>query len=216
MTLMNASPLTAQPAHAPAQLASSLPDEQLARVRTYYLIGNLLRHPPDDAFLERLRGLDQPDASRRSDAVATAFRLLGLAAKSAIAQTVDDEYHALFIGLGRGELVPYGSWYLTGYLMEAPLGVLRDDLRRLGFERDPEVFEPEDHAAALCEVLGTLVADGAEHELQRQFFGRHLEPWMTRFFTDLEQAQSACFYKSVGRFGNAFLQQEARYLAMQL
>lgn len=213
-----ASPLTAQTSPTPTEVVTDLPVEQLARVRTYYLLGNLLRRAPDEGLLRTLGQLDQPEYSRRNgnDALATTFRLLGLAAKSAVQHAVDDEFHALFIGLGRGELVPFGSWYLTGFLMEAPLGVLREDLRRLGFERDPQVFEPEDHAGALCEVLGTLVADGAEHERQKQFFSRHLDPWIRQFFSDLEQAENACFYRSVGRLGNAFMQHEARYLAMQL
>ena len=45
-------------------------------------------------------------------------------------------------------LLPPSRWYLTGFLMEKPLGVLRDDLRALGFERDPNTKEPEDHVGA--------------------------------------------------------------------
>ena len=31
---------------------------------------------------------------------------------------IGQEYHDLFIGLGRGELLPYASYYLTGFLNE--------------------------------------------------------------------------------------------------
>ena len=37
------------------------------------------------------------------------------------AATVAEEYHDLFVGLVRGELVPFGSYYLTGFLHEKPL-----------------------------------------------------------------------------------------------
>ena len=44
------------------------------------------------------------------------------------AERVEREYFDLFIGLGRGELLPYGSYYLTGFLHERPLARLREDL----------------------------------------------------------------------------------------
>jgi TorA maturation chaperone TorD len=52
------------------------------------------------------------------------------------------EYQDLFIGLARGELVPYGSYYLTGFLHEKPLSKLRQDMARLGVEREDGVAEP--------------------------------------------------------------------------
>ncbi len=128
---------------------------------------------------------------------------------------LDDEYHRLFIGLGRGELVPYGSWYQTGFLMETPLAVLRRDLVALGFERQPGVREPEDHVAALCEVMYALAMEpGMDLERQRDFFQAHIESWIERFCADLESAESAVFYRAVARLGMAFFDLERRYLAM--
>ena len=43
-------------------------------------------------------------------------------------ERVEREFFDLFIGLGRGELLPYGSYYLTGFLHERPLARLREDL----------------------------------------------------------------------------------------
>ncbi|MEZ5449041.1 MAG: molecular chaperone TorD family protein [Thiolinea sp.] len=108
--------------------------------------------------------------SAGGDELAIAMAGLGLAAQHADPADVDDEFHDLFIGLGRGEVVPYGSWYLTGFLMEKPLGQLRQELRVLGFEREPNVYEPEDHAAALCEVMALLIEDQGAIELQAGFF----------------------------------------------
>jgi TorA maturation chaperone TorD len=129
---------------------------------------------------------------------------------------VDDEFHDLFIGLGRGELMPYASWYLTGFLMERNLGLLRDDLARLGIERDPSVVEPEDHMAALCEVMLLLIREGRDFEEQARFFDRHLARWCGAFFADLSGAKSAIFYRNLGRFGTAFFQLEQRYFSMQV
>lgn len=189
--------------------------EQQLRAAAYGLLAALLRSPPDAALLARLRGYDLPER-RAEDAVATALRLLGLAARSADPGAVATEFHALFIGLGRGELVPYGSWYLTGFLMEQPLSELRDDLAALGFERQAEVCEPEDHVAALCEVMAMLIADDAPHATQEAFFRRHLAPWLAHFFADLEVAQAACLYRAVARFGGAYTELENRYFAMRL
>jgi len=130
---------------------------------------------------------------------------------------IDDEYHALFVGLGRGELVPYGSWYLTGFLMEAPLGELRRDLERLGFDRQDGVREPEDHIAALCEVMAMLAGpSAADLDTQRAFFDRHLGAWADRFFGDLATAEAAVFYRAVGRLGQAFVELEKQYFTLEV
>ena len=207
------------PAHSEANARPSPPappaEEQLLRAGAYGLLAALLRSPPDAGLLAQLRAHDQPE-QRGEDGVATALRLLGLAARDTSPEAVSDEFHALFIGLGRGELVPYGSWYLTGFLMERPLSHLRDDLTALGFERQPDVHEPEDHVAALCEVMAMLIQDAAPHATQHRFFEQHLAPWLGRFFSDLETAQNACLYRAVARFGSAYTELESRYFAMQL
>jgi len=187
--------------------------EQLQRSSAYNLLASLLRAAPDKALLQQVAELVTVESA---DDLATALSMLGMSAGHADAGMVDDEYHALFIGLGRGELVPFGAWYQTGFLMERPLSALRDDLKALGFERDEGVSEPEDHVAALCEVMAMLIADGATHALQTEFFNRHLESWFERFFTDLVNANHADFYLSVGRLGLAFTHFEKQYLAMQV
>jgi TorA maturation chaperone TorD len=111
-------------------------------------------------------------------------------------------------------LVPFGSWYQTGFLMERPLGELRDDLRVLGFERAEGVSEPEDHVAALCEVMAQLITAGEPLVNQTRFFATHMEPWLGRFFADLQAAKGAVFYGAVGRFGAAFVDFERRYLSL--
>lgn len=189
-------------------------DDATLRARTYQLLGALLGAAPDADLLQRLTDLDSP-AESDTGTLAAAWDALRLAAINTSPMQADDEYHALFIGIGRGELVPYGSWYMTGFLMEQPLVVLRRDLAALGIERLPEVTEPEDHAGALCETMGCLILDaGIPLETQRQFFTDHLAPWFEPFFQDLQQAASAHFYRAVGRLGAAFTQMESRYLTM--
>ena len=93
--------------------------------------------------------------------------------------------------------------------------MVREELRRLGFERQEGTSEPEDHVAALCEVMGMNIREKKLFYVkQRAFFEAHISPWMGRFFEDLEHAESAHFYRAVGCFGRRFIELERHYFAM--
>jgi TorA maturation chaperone TorD len=129
---------------------------------------------------------------------------------------IEREFFNLFIGLGRGELLPYGSYYLTGFLNERPLARLRDDLAAFGVERMEGNYEPEDHAATLCEIMASFAGGrfapppGAE----RKLFEKHMAPWIGRFFADLERAEAADFYRHVGALGRLFIEIETEAFAL--
>ncbi len=183
------------------------------RANVYRLLATLLAAPPGHALLKTLEDVDPGGAEDAP--LSLAWRTLSLAARRATADALDDEYHALFIGVTRGELMPYASWYLTGFVMERPLADLRQDLKQLGYARETDVKEPEDHAAALCETMGLLILDrdvGVGRE--KKFFDDHIGPWMFRFFQDLQEAETAEFYSAVGLLGEKFLQVDKQYLAM--
>jgi TorA maturation chaperone TorD len=200
-----------QPFPANPDTTGDLDDVELARSQEYALLSFLLARAPDQALLERLAGL-RGDASP----LGLAHAAVAEAASRVSAAQVDREYFNLFIGLGRGELLPYGSYYLAGFLHERPLARLRDDLVRLGIERAAGQAEPEDHAAILCEVMAGLVsrrfpaAPGADREL----FERHLLPWIGRFFFDLERAETADFYRRIGTLGRVFVDMETEAFAL--
>ena len=192
---------------------------QELRANAYSLVAHLLSAAPNEATLERLLGItttESETSSNGSGSLAPAWRALRDAATEAEPEQLAREYHELFIGLGHGQVVPYASRYLTGFLNDRPLADLRDDLARLGFERQPDVQEPEDHVAAVCEVMASIVADASPDELdeQQQFFSRHIAPWMQTLFTDLVNAPSARFYRAVGILGRALVQIEGRYLGV--
>lgn len=205
---------TSSPARPAAWEAAPCAEEQQYRAGAYTLLAGLLGAVPGPDVLAHVTRLAA--VSGQEDELVLAMHLLGLAAQGSSIQQLDDEYHALFIGLGRGELVPYGSWYLTGFLMEKPLAVLRNDLAVLGYARGDDTHEPEDHAAALCEVMALLIGEGRPLAVQQQFFDAHLATWLGRFFTDLSEARHAVFYRAVGRFAGAFIELEQYYLAMQV
>ncbi len=186
--------------------------EHQYRAAAYSIIAALLRDVPNEQTLQQISAFEEVGVDE--DEMLLAMSSLGLAAQAVDRETISKEFHDLFIGIGRGELVPYGSWYLTGYLMEQPLSTLRDDLAELGIERDAKIKEPEDHIALLCEVMAILIGDATDLETQTRFFEKHLGSWCEKFFKDLETADSASFYRSVGRFGSAFVSIDKHYLNM--
>lgn len=185
------------------------------RAANYALLGALLARPPDADLLAELAVTEVEGGS--DSPLDRAWRALAAAAAKADAQELADEYQELFIGIGRGELLPYASWYLTGFLMERPLTDLRDDLARLGFARQEGVSEPEDHLAALCEVMALLIADpdrSADYATQRRFYTTHIGPYVARFWRDLDQAKAARFYRAVSQLGAAFSDLESKYFSL--
>ena len=200
----------------PTTMVTAVADEDAVRGNVYALLGHLLSVPPDATMLGTLASISPPSGDR--SLLTASWRMLGEAAGRATPAALRDEYQALFIGLGRGEVVPYGSWYLTGFLMELPLARLRGDLQDLGIERQAGVSEPEDHAAALCDSMALMIGGDEPVAVARQsqFFARHIEPWMGRFFRDLQQAPSAHFYRAVGQLGEQFLEVERRAFGMEV
>jgi TorA maturation chaperone TorD len=182
-----------------------------ARAREYALLSTMLRHAPNAGMLTRL-------ATLRGDPslLGAVHARLGEAAAAANVEQVEREYFNLFVGVGHGELVPYGSYYLTGFLNERPLARLRDDLARLGIERAEGEVEPEDHAAVLCEIMAGLVSGRFEAPpgSDRDLFDKHLSPWIGRFFADLEQAKIADLYSRIGAVGRVFMDIESQAFAL--
>lgn len=190
-------------------LAPALQEQDQLRADIYALLASLLRSSPNQELINWLKALEINP--QEASPMAAAWSSLALAAKHAEGMNLEDEHQDLFIGIGRGELMPFGSWYLTGSLMEKPLAFLRQDLKQLGYERQEETFEPEDHIAALCEVMSLMITNNHGYQQQHTFWKRHLEPWALRFFKDLQHAKRAIFYSPVGLLGESFMKQESNY-----
>jgi TorA maturation chaperone TorD len=176
------------------------------RAAEYELLSLLLGKAPDSTTLSRVAAL-QGDASE----LGMAHIELAAAAEAADDTRVSKEFFDLFIGLGRGDLLPYASYYMTGFLHERPLARVRQDMDALGIERAGSSREPEDHIAILLEVMAGLARGDFEAEFaeQQRFFERHLKPWASRMFADLEVSRSAKFYRAVGRVGRVFMELES-------
>ncbi len=190
--------------------------EEQIRASYYLLLSRLLYSPPSAETLQTVSQFAVPEQHATNNFLLSLNDMAVAASEFNDLEQLDDEYHDLFIGVGRGEVLPYGSWYITGMLMDKPLSLLRQDLQALGIERDSEKKEPEDHIAAEMDVMGILIQAGEEFQFKTQqtFFTRHLKPWARRFFKDLEVARKAKFYKKVGKFGIRFIDFETEYLSM--
>jgi TorA maturation chaperone TorD len=189
--------------------SAPLAEEELLRARLYGLLARLLRAPPDVDLLAGLSEI-QGDGGPFGDALDR----LASAARDDDAAAVAAEHTILFIGVGGSERLPYASYYLTGFMNEKPLAELRDDMARLGVARADGVSEPEDHLAALFEMMAGLIGgafgDAADLREQRRFYDRHIGSWAGRFFADLQTSPSARFYRAVGAVGEQFLAVEGR------
>lgn len=181
------------------------------RAAEYGLLALLLGKAPDADTLARVARL-KGDATE----LGMAHIALATAATDGNERAIGQEFFNLFVGVGRGEVLPYASYYLTGFLHERPLARLREDLDRLGIARVEKVSEPEDHIAILCEVMAGLAGGGFDVDIaeQARFFERHLEPWAGRLFADLELSKQAAFYRTVGRIGRIFMELESEAFAL--
>jgi TorA maturation chaperone TorD len=189
--------------------------EETARADLYGLLATLLMAPPSQALLDTIGSARAEGAG----VLETAWGDLVQACKSADAELVRDEYETLFLGVGKPEVMLYGSWYLSGFLMEKPLAALRTDLSLLGLERNDSVVESEDHLASLCEVMRYLItADDPVHAslaTQKTFFSAHLQGWVEPCCTALEAHPACRFYAPVARLARAFFAVEMQAFDMQ-
>ncbi|MBS3667444.1 TorD/DmsD family molecular chaperone [Vreelandella boliviensis] len=180
----------------------TLKEADALRADIYRLLATLLRQPPDTELLDWLAELAiEQDGSR----LAECWQALAVAANGASTEGLQRAHFRHLVGVIQGEVVPYASWYRNGELMEAALVALRRDLKVLGFERSEHTRDPEDHLAALCEVMAMLI--DAESAEQRYFFDQHLAPWAVSCFADLGQVDTA-FYAALGQLGGAFMESE--------
>jgi len=192
---------------------TSIADMDRARADLYNFLGALLARPPDEMLLSQTAGLSGDDTDL-GQAIGTLAKL----ARVTKPKAAESEFNKLFIGLGRGELLPFASYYLTGFLNEKPLALLRKDMFARGMQRSDTVFEPEDSIASLMEMMAAMIVGRfgtpADMTVQKQFFNTHVGPWAGHFFTDLEEAKTSVFYTPVGTVGRIFMSVEAEAFRM--
>lgn len=192
---------------------ASVSDEtDLSRAQNYNVLALLLAHAPTADVLGLLAAIEVDSSTD----LGRAWGSLAEAAASASVEDLAREHFTLFTGVGRGELLPFASFYITGFLHERPLAELRSDLARLGIGRQEGDHDPEDRISLILSVMaafaqGDLQADGLG---EAEFYARHLAPWAAVFFEDLDQAPAANFYRHVAAVGRAFITTENQAFAL--
>ena len=196
-----------------AMTTPDIAQEDKLRADFYDFLAALLARPPSEDLLQKTANLTGDDSE-----LGKAIRSMARVATVTKERAAESEFTALFIGLGRGELLPYASFYLTGFLNEKPLAALRKDMAALRIARAPNVFEPEDNIASLFEMMAGMImgrlGDPVPLDRQVAYFNKHIAPWATHFFTDLEGAKNSVFYASVGAAGKAFMEIEREAFRM--
>ena len=181
--------------------------EDQHRSSLYALLSNLLSRPPSKDTLNKVRSLVGGE-----NRIGESINSLSVLSDKLDIKTIEREYHNLFIGVGRGELLPYASFYMTGFLNEKPLANLRDDMKKIGISRSTNNSDPEDHIASLCEMMSGIITNrfytALSFKQQNDFFATHLGPWAKHFFDDLTAAEYSVFYAPVGSLGKAFMEIE--------
>lgn len=196
-----------------APLVSSALDEETARAEVYGLLSALYYAAPAAELLDNIR-VAVTEAPAAGALLETSWGELVAAARAQTAEQIRREYDALFGGVGKPEVYLFGSHYLSGFLNEKPLSALRGDIAALGLARDEAMSETEDHVAYGCEVMRYLIA-GDDAEVanltrQREFFVRHLEPWVPGMCEAVARHPKARFYRALADFTLAFLNIESQ------
>ncbi len=185
-----------------AKASSDVDEMDRLRSAEYGLLALLLFRVPTAEVLRQVAEL-KGDASP----LGMAHLALARAAAETDVEKVGREFFDLFVGVGRGELLPYASYYLTGFLHERPLAAVRQSFVDLGILRSDDSREPEDHIALLFDVMANLASRqiGSGYETEKAFYEAHLKPWAGRFFSDLESMRNRPFYAAVGAVGRLFM-----------
>ena len=198
---------------ATATVTMDVSDEDALRADMYDFLASLLRKEPTDELIDKISELDGDQTP-----IGSACLTLAHLAKTMDKGLIRNEYVEMFIGVGRGEVLPFASYYLTGFLNDKPLSNLRADMANIGIVRVKGVKEPEDHIASLFDIMSGLIRghfgrifSTAE---QADFFNKHIEPWAGLLMRDIEAAKTGLFYAPVGSIGKSFLEIESAAFSM--
>jgi TorA maturation chaperone TorD len=191
----------------PVQLAPAGGTEELARAELYGLLAQLWIAPPDDALLRQFKSA-VTQAPEPGSLLEAPWQALVAAMRNTSTQAAAQEYDALFGGVGKPEIFVYGSYYLSGFLNEKPLALLRGDLERLGLARDETRAETEDHVAYLFEAMRYLIAGDdvavCNLEQQRRFFRVHVQPWVGQLCDTVQAHPRADAWRAVAEMTRQF------------
>jgi TorA maturation chaperone TorD len=190
--------------------------EDLARAEHYALLARLYYAAPDAELLNALAGTAAEARAAASTPIEAAWHRLANAAAAMDVEAALDEYDSVFVGTGKAEITLYASHYLSQAAPERVLVKLRAELASMRLGRRSGAAEPEDHIAALCDVMRYLIShDGNDGEKdaalqqQKQFFVEYISPWYADFCVSVAASRKTNFYRHVATFAKVFFDVEA-------
>ena len=197
----------------PVIFGSADGSEELARAELYGLLAQLWLAPPDAHLLQQFKTA-VTEAPEAGALLQEPWQGLVGALRDTTEQAAAAEFHALFQSVGKPEVFAYGSFYLSGYLNEKPLALLRTDLAALGLTRDDSSVETEDHVAYLFEVMRYLIAGDdvavCNLEQQRRFFRSHIQTWVEQLCDAVLASPRAQVWRALGVFTQQFVRVETQ------
>ena len=198
-----------------AKKINEIDDEERLRADMYSFLASLLRTEPNEELVKQLTNLESDDSP-----IGKSIKTLSKLASSLDLPTIRDEYVKIFVGVGRGEILPFASYYLTGFLKDKPLAKLRSDMKEIGIELAENVKEPEDHIASLFDMMSGLILGKFNKKFsigeQKNFFNKHLAPWVDLLMRDIEGSKIAVFYSPIGTIGREFMEIERSSFSMDV
>ena len=198
-----------------AKKINEIDDEERLRADMYSFLASLLRTEPNKELVKQLTNLESDDSP-----IGKSIKTLSKLASSLDLPTIRDEYVKIFVGVGRGEILPFASYYLTGFLKDKPLAKLRSDMKEIGIELAENVKEPEDHIASLFDMMSGLILGKFNKKFsigeQKNFFNKHLAPWVDLLMRDIEGSKIAVFYSPIGTIGREFMEIERSSFSMDV
>jgi TorA maturation chaperone TorD len=198
-----------------AENLNTINNEDQLRADMYSFLANLLRAEPSAELVGQLTKLESDESP-----IGKSIKTLSKLASSLDLPTIRDEYVRIFIGVGRGEILPFASYYLTGFLKDKPLAKLRNDMKEIGIQLAENVKEPEDHIASLFDMMSGLILGKFSKKFsigeQKDFFNKHLAPWVDLLMRDIESSRIAVFYSPIGTIGREFMEIERSSFSMDV
>ena len=202
----------------PSQNATLNPEAQ-ARADWYAFLARIWYASPDESLLRAMAEADEIVSEGHDAPLDQAWRRLAQAAQLVDVATVKLEYDTVFVGTGKAEVTPYMAHWLPGTTgKEKQLLRLRKLLDEWGLARAESAREPEDHLAALCEVMRHLILSGGAEERtldrQSELFKRYFAPGYAAFAAAARNSKQTNFYKNVAAFTETFLRIEEQSFQM--
>ena len=198
-----------------AKILDNINEEDQLRADMYSFLANLFRSEPDSELINQLKSLESDESP-----IGKSIKILSKLAASLDLPTIRDEYIRIFVGVGRGEILPFASYYLTGFLKDKPLAKLRQDMEKIGIQLEDNVKEPEDHIASIFDMMAGLIVGKFNKKFsiaeQRDFFNKHLAPWVDLLMRDIESSKIAVFYSPIGTIGKEFMEIERASFSMDV